>query len=89
LFITNSYFFNCCNYISDIAGEEVRNTGDNIGDNVAVPNTSSNILINFPTTAPNLIRGGYTSLLLYLDQNASAARKLRFNTGANDTTFEE
>jgi hypothetical protein len=82
-------FFNYCKYISDIVGEEVRNTGDNIGDNVVVPNTSSNILINFPTTAPNLMQGGYTSLLLGLDQNASAARKLHFNTGANDTTFEE
>jgi hypothetical protein len=36
------------------------------------------ILINFPTTAPNLMQGGYTNLLLLLglDQNASAARKL-------------
>jgi hypothetical protein len=35
------------------------------------------------------MQGGYTSLLLCLDQNASAARKLHFDTGANDTTFEE
>jgi hypothetical protein len=35
------------------------------------------------------MQGGYTSLLLGLDQNASAARKLQFDAGANDTTFEE
>jgi hypothetical protein len=67
----------------------MRNTRDNSGVNVAVPNDSSNILINFPTTTPNLMQGGYTSLFLGIDQNASAARKLHFNTGANDTIFEE
>jgi hypothetical protein len=35
------------------------------------------------------MQGGYISLLLGLDQNASAARKLQFDAGANDTTFEE
>jgi hypothetical protein len=81
-------FFNCCKYISDVVGEETRNTSDNSGGNAAVPNTSSNILINFPTTAPNLMQGGYTSLLFGLDQNASSARKLQFDAEANDTTFE-
>jgi hypothetical protein len=75
-FITNSYFLIVLKYISDVAEEEMRNTGDNSGVNAAVPNDSSNILINFPTTAPNLMQGGYTSLLLGIDQNAIAARKL-------------
>jgi hypothetical protein len=48
---------------------------------VAIPNSSANNLINFPT----IVQGGYTSLLLGLDQDASAARKLQFDTGANDT----
>jgi hypothetical protein len=67
----------------------MRNTRDNSGVNVAVPNDSSNILINFPTIAPNLMQEGYTSLLLGIDQNTSATRKLQFDTGANDTIFEE
>jgi hypothetical protein len=46
---------------------------------VAIPNSSANNLINFPT----IVQGGYTSLLLGLDQDASAARKLQFDTGAN------
>jgi hypothetical protein len=88
-FLLPTRIFNCFKYISDVAGEKMRNTRDNSGVNVAVPNDYSNILINFPTTAPNLMQGGYTSLLLGIDQNASAAWKLQFDTGANDTTFEE
>jgi len=46
-------------------------------------------LINFPTIVPNLMQGGYTSLLLGLHQDALAARKLQFDIGANNTTSEE
>jgi hypothetical protein len=35
------------------------------------------------------MQGEYISLLLGLDQNASAARKLQSDAGANNTTFEE
>jgi peptidase E len=69
--------------ISDVVGEETMNIGDNSGGNVALPNISTNNAINFPI----IVQGEYTSLLLGLDQDASAARKLQFDTGANDTTM--
>ena len=81
-------FFNRCKHISDV-GEETNNTGNNSGGNLAISNTSSNNLINFPTIVPNLMQGGYTNLLLGLDQHASTSRKLHFDTGANATESEE
>jgi hypothetical protein len=44
---------------------------------------------NFSSTVPSFMQGGYTSLLLGLDQEASAARKLHFDEPGNDTTFED
>jgi hypothetical protein len=61
-----SYFFIICN----VLGEEMRNTKDNYGANLVEPSSSTDV--------PNFFQGGYTSLLLGLDQEASAARKLNF-----------
>jgi hypothetical protein len=44
---------------------------------------------NFSNTVPSFLQGGYTSLMLGLDQEASDARKLHFDEPTNDTTFEE
>jgi hypothetical protein len=57
----------------------MRNTGENSGANMVVPSTSTNMLVNFSSTVPSLMQGGYTSLSFGLDQNASAARKLHFD----------
>ena len=38
---------------------------------------------------PSFMQGGYTDLLLGLDQEASTARKLHFDEPTNETTFEE
>jgi hypothetical protein len=51
---------------------------------MATPNTFRNMLLNFSSTVPSLVQGGYMSLLLGLDQEASAARKLNFEEPAND-----
>jgi hypothetical protein len=48
----------------------MRNTKDNYGANLVEPSSSTDV--------PNFFQGGYTSLLLGLDQEASAARKLNF-----------
>jgi hypothetical protein len=48
----------------------MRNTRENSSANMIVPNTSTNMLVNFSSTVPSLMQGGYTSLLLGLDQNA-------------------
>jgi hypothetical protein len=47
------------------------------------------MLANFSSTVPYFLPGGYTSLLLGLDQEATTARKLHFDEPDNDTTFEE
>jgi hypothetical protein len=65
-FLIASYFFIICN----VLGEEMRNTKDNYGANLVEPSSSTDV--------PNFFQGGYTSLLLGLDQEASAARKLNF-----------
>jgi hypothetical protein len=56
----------------------------NTGEYMAAPNTSRNMLLNFSSTVPSLVQGGYTSLLLGLDQEAPAARKVNFEEPAND-----
>jgi hypothetical protein len=43
---------------------------------------------NFLTTVPSFVQGGYTSLLLDLGQEASAAQKLHFDEQSNDSTFD-
>jgi hypothetical protein len=52
-------------YIGYIVGEEMMNTRDNCAVNLVDPSISTNV--------PNFMDGGYTSLLLGLDQEASAA----------------
>jgi hypothetical protein len=44
---------------------------------------------NFSSIVPSFVQGGYTGLLLGLDQEASAAQKLHFNEQLNDSTFDE
>jgi hypothetical protein len=56
---------------------------------MAEPNTSTNMYTNFSSTVPSFLQGGYTSLLLGIDQEASAARKLNFDGPANDSTFKQ
>jgi hypothetical protein len=58
-------------------GEESSETGEHMA------------IQNFSSTVPSFMQGGYTSLLLGLDQEASAARKLHFDEPGNDTTFED
>jgi hypothetical protein len=41
--------------------------------------TEHDMYADFPTVAAPLMPGGYTSLLLGVDQEASAARKLHFD----------
>ena len=48
----------------------MRNTKDNYGANLVEPSISTDV--------PNFLQGRYTSLLLGLDQETSAARKLNF-----------
>jgi hypothetical protein len=38
---------------------------------------------------PSFLQGGYTSLLLGIDHEALAARKLNFNEPAHNSTFEQ
>jgi hypothetical protein len=52
-------------YIGYIVGEEMMNTRDNCAVNLVDPSISTNV--------PSLMDGGYTSLLLGLDQEALAA----------------
>jgi hypothetical protein len=56
---------------------------------MAEPNTCTNMYTNFLSTVPSFLQGGYTSLLLGIDQEASAARKLNFDEPAHDSTFEQ
>jgi hypothetical protein len=56
---------------------------------MAIPNSSTDMLVNFSTNVPNWMQGGYTSLLLGIDQDASAARKLHFDEEANDATYKK
>jgi macrodomain Ter protein organizer (MatP/YcbG family) len=56
---------------------------------MAVLNNSSNMLANCMSNVHEWIQGGYTSHLIGLDQNATAARKLYFNEERNDTTYEK
>jgi hypothetical protein len=44
---------------------------------------------NISSTVPSFVQGGYTSLLLDLDQEASAARKLHFDEQSKDSSFDE
>jgi hypothetical protein len=64
-FLIASFFIIC-----NVLGEEIRNTKDNYGANLVEPSISTDV--------PNFFQGGYTSLLLGLDQEASVARKLNF-----------
>jgi hypothetical protein len=66
LFFNSILFF----IIGNILGEEMRNTKDNYGANLVEPSISTDV--------PNFLQGRYTSLLLGLDQETSAARKLNF-----------
>jgi hypothetical protein len=67
-------------------GEEPSNTGENMAE----PNTCTNMYTNFSSTVPIFLRGGYTlSLLLGIDQEALAARKLNFDEPVHDSTFEQ
>jgi hypothetical protein len=50
---------------------------------------STNMLVNYSSIMPSFMQGGYTDLLLGLDQEASTARKLHFDEPTNETTFEE
>jgi hypothetical protein len=81
LVVANMYLVEliCSFCICPIVGEEMWSTGENSGANMVVPNTSTNTLVNISSTEPSLMQGGYTSLLLGLDQNASAAWKLHFD----------
>jgi hypothetical protein len=56
-------------------GEEPSNTVENMAE----PNTSTNMFINILSSVPSLLQGGYMSLLLGLDEEASVARKLNFD----------
>jgi hypothetical protein len=51
--------------------------------------TSTNMFVNSSSIAPSFQQGGYTSLLLDLEQEASIERKLSFDEPANDSTFEQ
>lgn len=55
---------------------------------MSVPNTATNMLANFSSTVPSFVQGGYTRLLLGLDQDATTARILYFDEPADDATFE-
>jgi hypothetical protein len=66
-------------------GEEPSNTGENMAE----PNISTNMYTNFLSNVPSFLQGGYTSLLLGIDQEASTARKLNFDEPAHDSTFEQ
>jgi hypothetical protein len=61
----------------------------NTGENMAEPNTCTNMYTNFSSTVPIFLQGGYTSLLLGIDHEALAARKLNFNEPAHNSTFEQ
>jgi hypothetical protein len=56
---------------------------------MAEPNTSTNMFINILSSVPSLLQGGYMSLLLGLDEEASVARKLNFDERANDSRSEQ
>jgi hypothetical protein len=57
--LLSCYIFNSFKYIHYVVGQTTRNTGDNSGANISIPDTS---------TVPNFIQGGYTGLLLGLDK---------------------
>jgi hypothetical protein len=44
---------------------------------------------NITSIVPSFVQGGYTSLLLGLDQEASVGRKLHFDEQSNDSIFDE
>jgi hypothetical protein len=53
---------------------------ESIGANMTVHNVVTNdVYADFPAMVALLMPGGYTSLLLGVDQEASAARKLHFD----------
>jgi hypothetical protein len=54
---------------------------------MAAPNTSTNMYTNFSSTVPSFLQGGY--ILLGIDKEASAARKLNFDEAAHDSIFEQ
>jgi hypothetical protein len=56
---------------------------------MSAPNSSTIMLANFSSTVLCFLPGGYTSLLLGLDQEATTAQKLYFDEPDNDTTFKE
>jgi hypothetical protein len=66
-------------------GEEPSNTVENMAE----PNTSTNMFINISSGVPSLLQEGYTILLLGLDEEASAEQKLNFDELANDSRSEQ
>jgi hypothetical protein len=58
-----------------------------IGGSVAIPNLVANMYGESLTMVAPLIQGGYTSLLLGLHQDVSAAQKLDFNESSNPAIF--
>jgi hypothetical protein len=58
-----------------------------IGGSVAIPNLVANMYGESLTMVAPSIQGGYTSLLLGLHQDVSAAQKLDFNESSNPAIF--
>ena len=56
--------------------------------NIAPPGYLTNAYSEFPTMVAHPTQGGYTSLILGLHQDASAARKLQFDEVSNPATLE-
>jgi hypothetical protein len=60
---------------------------ESIGANMTLHDVVTNdMCADFPAMVTPLMLGGYTSLLLGVDQEASAARKLHFDEAHNHTT---
>jgi hypothetical protein len=57
--------------------------------NMGIPNAfTNNMYVDFSSMAAPLMQGGYTKLLLGVDQDASAARKLNFDV-ADHVTYKK
>jgi hypothetical protein len=59
------------------------------GGSISIPNLVANMYGESLIVVAALIQGGYTSLLLGLHQDVSAARKLDFNESSNPPTGTE
>ncbi|TVU13527.1 hypothetical protein EJB05_40587, partial [Eragrostis curvula] len=60
-----------------------------IAANTAIPNVAANMYCDSSAMMAPLALGGYTSLLLGVDQEAAVARKLHFDEASKHSTFKE